>query len=72
MDSGGINEETKQHRHPPLTVKVLVIDLKTNEVVREHKMNYNDKSMRRWLSKLCIWAWNNGKSVETLNIKDDV
>lgn len=58
-------------RRPLLYVRVFVHDIKSGETIREHKINYNDPSRRRWLAKLCVWAWYNGKSVETLNIKDD-
>lgn len=65
---GAAREKPKR---PPLEVTVLVHDVATGETIREHKMNYNDPSRRKWLAKLCYWAWQNGKAVETLNAKDD-
>jgi hypothetical protein len=58
-------------KHSPLEIRVLVHDVASGDTIREHKINYNDPNRRRWLAKLCIWAWNNGKTVETLNVKDD-
>lgn len=58
-------------KREPMLIRVLVHDMASGETVREHKMDFNRADKRRWLSKLCVWAFHNGKSVETFNVKDD-
>jgi hypothetical protein len=54
-----------------LMIRVLVHDIATDQCIREHTMDYNRSDKRRWLASICLWAFHNGKSVETLNIADD-
>lgn len=58
-------------KREPMLIRVLVHDVASGETIREHTMNFNNAEKRRWLSKLCVWAFNNGKTVETFNVRDD-
>ena len=53
-----------------LPVLVLVYDLKTDELVREKRINYGNPEDRQWIGKMSFWAFNNGCSVETYAVKD--
>lgn len=57
-------------KYAPLEVGLIVYDLSTGEEIRNYKINYNDRSRRRWLQNLCVWAWNNNASVEIYNLRD--
>lgn len=51
-------------------IKVIVYDLRTGEMIREHDTNFSIRSDRDWLTQISVWAWSNGYSVETLNYED--
>lgn len=64
-------EKVISTRPKALNIKVLVFDIATDTQIREHELNYNNGEKRRWLAQLIVWACNNGKSVEILNVGDD-
>ena len=51
-------------------IYVMIIDLKTDEVVQEHKMDYADINDRIWLGRLTFWAVQNHHSIETMSLAD--
>ena len=57
---------------PALMLRVRVFDIETDTQIREHSLNYSSHESREWLKNLIVWAGFNKKSVELLNISDDV
>lgn len=53
-----------------MMINVDVIDLKTNTVIRNHKVCWVDKAAVAWLFKLETWAFHNGHGVQKRNIRD--
>lgn len=72
MDQG----DTKaSRRFPPLPVRAILRDIKTDAIVAEHDFDFNSQERRRWFNeKLCVWAFLNPSqpcSVEILKVSDD-
>lgn len=55
----------------PLLVRLFVFDLATGEAIRQHDFNYMDQEAKRQINKINLWALNNHKSVELMNVADD-
>lgn len=60
-----------RRRRKPLMVRVLVHDLATDNTVRELTVDFNDSHKRKWLLRVQIWAFCNGKSVEIMTVEAD-
>jgi len=60
---------TRKHR--ALNIVVRAFDAKTEEQVRERKVNLTDNGQKDWLLSFVLWALLNGKVVEVVNAKDD-
>ena len=53
-----------------LPMLVLMYDLKTDELVKEIKLNYGDFYDRKHLGRLTFWALSNHCSIETVAMVD--
>ena len=54
-----------------LNMVVMVVDPKTNQVIRRHEADYGRSSSRNWLRRLEVWALTNDYIVETFSKKLD-
>ena len=59
-------------KHRALNIVVRAFDAKTEEQVRERKVNLTDYGQKDWLLSFILWATLNGKVVEVVNAKDDM
>lgn len=55
----------------PLIVVVLVIDPKTDKIIRRHEVDFGKSRNRDWLRKLYVWAFTNEFIVEAASTKID-
>lgn len=53
-----------------LVVRVIMRDMETGAVESTETIDYNDRDDRAWLDRRCLWAFRNGRSVETFNKSD--
>lgn len=53
-----------------MPILVLVYNTKTDDLVKEFKMNYADIDDRKHLGRITFWAVTNHCSVETMAISD--
>ena len=54
-----------------LTVIVLTVDPKINEVIRRREIDFTRSRSREWLRNHMVWAFTNGYIVETFSEKID-
>ena len=54
-----------------LPIVVFILNLKKNdEVVDMRQIDFSNKDDKAWLSRVSVWAWSQGFSVETMTVKD--
>jgi len=51
-------------------MKVIIRDLKTNDVIRREDIDYGKPDDRRWLGRVSYFCCKNGQSVETMSLDD--
>lgn len=49
---------------------VIISNLDKDCIEREVKIDYGNAEDRRWLGRVSFWAATNGRSVETMSLKD--
>lgn len=55
----------------PFIIKVVVIDIETDQQVREKVVDFSDDKVKSWIISLTYWALNNRKVIEMINISDE-
>jgi hypothetical protein len=54
-----------------LKVRILVVDLATGNVIREHpNVAWGSNNARAWLLRLGTWAFSTGHGLQILNMSD--
>ncbi len=53
-----------------LYIILLIKDIQSDRYIDEHKVNYSDPEIRRWIGRVSYWAWSNGYLVETMKLED--
>jgi hypothetical protein len=57
-------------RRDPMELIITIFDLKKDQEIRRHEINFHNSVKRRWLQKLMVWAVTNGHTVEIYNKSD--
>lgn len=54
-----------------LPVAVFIYNLKKgDEIIDCREIDFSNREDKAWLSRVSVWAWTNGYSVETMALKD--
>lgn len=54
-----------------LPVAVFVYDLKNSDnIVAAYQIDFSNRDDKAWMSRICVWAWTKGYSVEMMTVKD--
>lgn len=51
-------------------IVLLIKDIKSGRYISEHKVNYGELEIRKWLGRVSYWAWCHGYSIETMSLED--
>jgi hypothetical protein len=56
---------------PKILIRLNVYEVGKDEAIRDHVIDISSHRNREWVTKLILWAAQNKKSIEIINIKDD-
>jgi hypothetical protein len=56
-----------RRKHSPLFIKVKVFDIKTEEQIRDLRVDVANGDKKDWLFDLMLWATLNGKLIQISN-----
>jgi len=70
-DPNGAENIPLQNYIKSLPIAVFILNLKNNdEVIDMRQIDFSNREDKAWLSKVSVWAWSKGYSVETMTVAD--
>lgn len=70
-DPNGAENVPLQSYIKSLPIAVFIYDLKNDDnIVDCRKIDFSNRDDKAWLSRVSVWAWSKGYSIETMTIND--
>lgn len=66
-----MSDKPKHKNNYHIFLKMVIWDLETDTIIREHEVNYSNANAKAWMEKTLVWALKNKKSVELISLRDD-